>query len=410
MTDDDTTGAIAPATAAAREVLSDLPRTMRWQEDLYQDLHRHPELSLQETRTNRIIADRLAHWGYDVLEVGGGVVGVLRNGDGPCVLFRADTDALPVQEDTGLPYSSTVDGVMHACGHDLHITWALGAAQLLATHQGAWSGTYVALFQPAEETAEGAQAMVDAGLVDRVPRPDVALGQHVMPARAGLVSSASGPRLSAADSLRVTVHGTGSHGSMPHLGVDPVVVAAAIVLRLQTVVSREIAPADFGVVTVGSLQAGAKSNVIPDRAVLLLNVRSYDEAVRERILAAVERIVRGECDAGGCPRPPTIKYYDQFPLTTNDVAVTDVVSAAFAGHFGQDRVAELAPLTGSEDFSIVPDAFGIPYTFWTIGGFPADAPPIPNHNPRFAPVLHPTLETGTEAAVTAVLAHLSTGG
>ena len=189
MTDDDTTGAIAPATAAAREVLSDLPRTMRWQEDLYQDLHRHPELSLQETRTNRIIADRLAHWGYDVLEVGGGVVGVLRNGDGPCVLFRADTDALPVQEDTGLPYSSTVDGVMHACGHDLHITWALGAAQLLATHQGAWSGTYVALFQPAEETAEGAQAMVDAGLVDRVPRPDVALGQHVMPARAGLVSS-----------------------------------------------------------------------------------------------------------------------------------------------------------------------------------------------------------------------------
>ncbi|WP_156188259.1 amidohydrolase [Arsenicicoccus sp. oral taxon 190] len=393
--------------AAVDDILTDLPATMAWQE-LYRDLHRHPELSLQETRTNRIIADRIAHWGYDVREVGGGVVGVLRNGDGPCVLFRADTDALPVQEDTGLAYASTVDGVMHACGHDLHVTWGLGAAQLLASHQRAWSGTYVALFQPAEETAQGARAMVDDGLVDRVPRPDVALGQHVMPTRAGLVSAAAGPRLSAADSLRVTVHGKGSHGSMPHLGVDPVVVAAAIVLRLQTVVAREIAPADFGVVTVGSIQAGAKSNVIPDRAVLLLNVRSYDESVRERILAAIERIVRGECEAGGCPQPPEIDYYDQFPLTVNDKAVTEAVTGAFVEHFGAERVAELAPLTGSEDFSVVPDAFGVPYSYWTIGGFPADADPIPNHNPRFAPVLDPTLRTGTEAALVAVLAHLRT--
>ena len=212
-----------------------------WQEDLYEDLHRNPELSLQEHRTHDVVAAKLAELGYDLRRIGGGVVGVLENGDGPTVLFRADTDALPVQEDTGLPYASEVPGVMHACGHDMHITCGLGAAAILAGHRDLWSGTYLALFQPAEETAQGAAAMVADGLVDKLPRPHVALGQHVMGGTAGRVAAAAGARFAQGDSIRVTVYGRGSHGSMPHLGVDPVLLASSIVVRLQGVVAREIA-------------------------------------------------------------------------------------------------------------------------------------------------------------------------
>jgi amidohydrolase len=203
-----------------------------------------------------------------------GVVGVLTNGAGPTVLARADMDALPVTEDTGLPYSSEVAGVMHACGHDVHVSTLLGAVKLMADGRGAWSGTYIALFQPAEEVGAGSQAMVDDGLVTKVPRPDVVLAQHVMPMAAGTLATTAGPVLSAGDSLRITVHGKGAHGSMPHMSVDPVVLASSIVLRLQTVVSRETKPGDFAVVTVGALNAGATSNIIPDRATLLLNIRT----------------------------------------------------------------------------------------------------------------------------------------
>lgn len=210
--------------------------------------------------------------------------------------------------------------------------------------------------------------MVDDGLVARVPRPDVALAQHVMPFAAGTLATAGGPVLSARDSLKVTVHGKGAHGSMPHMSVDPVVPASSIVLRLQTVVSRETKPGDFAVVTVGALNAGTTSNIIPDHATLLLNIRTYDNQVRATVLAAIERIVRGECATVGSPRKPEFEYYDRFPLTSNNQAVTAKVIAAFAAHYGADSVAHATPQTASEDFSRIPDEFGVPYTFWFIGG------------------------------------------
>ena len=335
---------------------------------------------------------------------------MLVNGEGPTVLFRADMDALPVEEATGLPYASTVPGVMHACGHDLHVTAGLGAAEWLARNRQVWSGTHIALFQPGEETAQGARAMVADGLVDRVPRPDVALGQHVLPVpAAGEVATGAGPMLSTAASVRITVVGKGSHGSMPHLGIDPVLLASAIVVRLQGIVAREIPPGVFGVVTVGSLRAGATANIIPDRAELLVNIRAYDPAVRDQLLAAIERVVRAECAASGAPEEPTIEVYDRYPLTDNDPAVTERVTAAFVEHFGAERVKPLAPITASEDFSVIPDAFGIPYCYWGFGGFTPDQQALPNHNPGFAPAIHPTLQTGTEAAVVAVLAFVGKG-
>ncbi len=400
----------------SQRVLEGLADITPWQEELYIDLHRNPELSMQESETAAEIARRLESFGYAVQHIGGGVVGVLENGDGPTVLFRADIDALPVKEATGLDYASTktatdAEGntvpVMHACGHDAHIVAGLGAAALLADNRDEWAGTYIALFQPGEETASGAASMVADGLVDKVPKPDVALGQHVLVTPwSGQVGTIAGPMLSTGTCLKVTVFGKGSHGSMPHLGVDPVLLASSIVVRLQSIVAREIAPSDFGVVTVGSLQAGTKANIIPDRAVLLLNVRAYDSAIRDQIVAAIERIVRAECPATGSPQDPEIELFDSYPLTDNDPEVTAKVTAALVAVLGQDRVVTLKPITASEDFSIIPDAFGIPYCYWGFGGFAEGTPTLPNHNPGFAPVIQPTLCTGTEAAVAGVLAYL----
>lgn len=401
---------------STEKVLAGLEQAREWQEELYKDLHRNPELPLQEIRTAEEIATRLTDYGYQVHRIGGGVVGVLENGPGKTVLYRADIDALPVKEETGLDYASTVTAkdpegnlvsVMHACGHDMHIVAGLGTAQLLANARDAWSGTYLALFQPAEETAEGARAMVDDGLTSKVPTPDVALSQHVLASPAsGKVSITDGPALSTAVSLKVTVHGKGSHGSMPHLGVDPVVLSAAIVTRLQTIVARELPPGEFGVVTVGSLQAGAKANIIPDSAVLRINFRAYSEQTRDQLVEAVERIVRAECQAARSPREPEFEYSDRYPLTANDPEVTASVRAALTAQLGEENVVTMSPLTASEDFSVVPDAFGVPYCYWGFGGFTADQDPVPNHNPRFAPAIQPSLTTGTTAAVTAVMAFL----
>lgn len=387
--------------------------------DIYKQLHRHPELGFQEHGSATLVAGQLASFGYSVQRIGGtGVVGVLANGDGPVVLSRADMDALPVTEDTGLSYASEVDGVMHACGHDMHVTTLLGAARLMARGRGNWSGTFIALFQPAEELGRGSQAMLDDGLATKVPQPDVVLGQHVMPLPAGVVAIAAGPVLSAGDCLKVTVHGKGSHGSMPHMSVDPVVLAASIVLRLQTIVSRETRPGEFAVVTVGALNAGTTANIIPDRAVLLLNIRSYDTRVRAKVLAAVERIVRAECEAAASPKDPEFEFYEQFPLTSNDARVTEKVTAAFTRHFGGDAVQRASRQTASEDFSRIPDAFGVPYAYWFLGGCDPDsyraaeargtvAQDIPaNHSPAYAPVLDPTLSTGVQSHVAAALACL----
>lgn len=418
---------MAPSTTAVRTVLSGLPALELWQEDLYRDLHAHPELSHREHRTASVVAARLREDGYEVHEgVGGtGVVGVLRNGDGPSVLLRADMDALPVREETGLSYASAAvsedDGpVMHACGHDVHVATLLGASSLLARARDSWTGTVVALFQPAEEAADGARGMVEDGLAGIVGRVDVALAQHVLPFPAGTVGTRRGPVLSAADSMTITLHGRGAHGSMPQASVDPVVLAAAIIVRLQTVVAREVAPADTAVLTVGSIQAGTKSNVIPDTAVLKLNVRTYDEGTRATVLEAIERIVRAECQASRCPREPDLELYDRYPLTDNDAQVTDRVAAAFAAHFG-DRAGTLPQQSASEDFSDIPNALGVPYTYWGIGGTDPEtyraaeegggvAQEIPvNHSSAFAPVLRPTLVTGTEALVVASLGWLAAG-
>jgi len=410
------------------DILSNLPKLISQVEGVYTDVHAHPELSMQEHRTAGVAADHLRAARYDVTTaVGGtGVVGLLRNGDGPTVMLRADMDALPVEEATGLPYASKVTAtnkqgatvpVMHACGHDMHVAWLVGATSLLAHGRDAWRGTVMAVFQPAEETAEGAQAMIDDGLFTRFPKPDVILGQHVMVGAAGTVSGRTGAVTSAADSLQIRLFGRGAHGSMPQASIDPVIMAAATVLRLQTIVSREVAPTDAAVVTVGALQAGMKENVIPDEAVIRLNVRTFDEGVRKRVLAAIERIVNAEAAASGAPKPPEITPLDRYPLLVNDPDATKRVASAFRGHFPADRVQETKPTTASEDFGSFGAEWGVPSVFWFIGGTDPGVyakakeagtlNEIPtNHNPRFAPVMHPTLEAGVEAMVVAAGAWL----
>jgi hippurate hydrolase len=347
-----------------------------------------------------------------------GVVGVLRNGEGPTVMLRADMDALPVQEQTGLEYASTTDGVMHACGHDMHVAWLAGAAARLAAARDGWHGTVMAVFQPAEETAAGAQAMIDDGLVDRFPKPDVVLGQHVMPAPAGSIGTRSGVMTSAADSLEIRMFGRGAHGSMPEASVDPVVMAAATVMRLQTIVSREVAAAQPAVVTVGALQAGTKENVIPDEAVIKLNVRTFDEGVRSHVLQAIRRIVEAEAQASGAPKPPEITPLDRYQLVRNDPDAAARVRTAFRAQFGEERVVDIPPISASEDFGSFGSGWHAPSVFWTVGGTDPDAyrrakedgrlSELPvNHNPRFAPVIHPTLETGVRTLLVAACAWLA---
>ncbi|TFW35757.1 M20 family metallopeptidase [Massilia horti] len=398
-------------------------------EKLYTDIHSHPELSMQETRTAGLAADRLRAAGYEVTTGVGktGVVGLLRNGDGPTVMLRADMDALPVEEATGVPYASHVRAtdregnvvpVMHACGHDMHVTWLAGAATALAQNRADWHGTLMAVFQPGEETAEGARAMIDDGLLKRFPKPDAVLGQHVMVGPAGTIGSRSGVITSAADSLQIRLFGRGAHGSMPQASIDPVVMAAATVLRLQTIVSREVGPTEAAVVTVGSLQAGTKENVIPDEAVIKLNVRTFDEGVRKRVLDAVTRIANAEAAASGALKPPEITPLDRYPLVTNDAAAASRVRDAFRRHFPADRIRETGPASASEDFGSFGTEWQAPSVFWFVGGTDpgiyAKAKAenrineIPtNHNPRFLPVIHPTLETGVETLVVAARAWLS---
>lgn len=404
----------------ATHILNALDEILTEQRALYRDLHLQPELSMQEHNTAQRIEEELGTLGVEVQRIGGtGVVAVLRNGNGPAVMARADTDALPLSEHTGLDYASKIDGVMHACGHDMHVAALLGAVKVLAANTNAWSGTYIAVFQPGEEIAAGAQAMLDDGLVDKIPRPDVALAQHVMPTEAGTIGTSAGPVLSAGDSLKITVHGQGAHGSMPHNSIDPVVLASSIVMQLQTIVSRETQPGEFAVVTVGALNAGTKSNIIPDRAELLLNLRTYDEAVRHRIMTSIERIVHGACQAAGSPKDPEFEYFDQFPLTNNDAEVNAKVTEAFTEFFGTEAVYDTDPYTASEDFSRLPDAFGIPYTYWVIGSVDPETyrravaegtftQEIPaNHSPAFAPEIDPTLEVGIKTQVVAALAYLA---
>jgi hippurate hydrolase len=399
-------------------------------EALYVDLHQHPELAFAETRTARELMRRLEATGYAVHTGLGrtGVLGVLRNGAGPTVMLRADIDALPVEEKTGLEYASTVRApdtngrevpVMHACGHDMHATWLSGAADLLAAGREAWSGTVLAVFQPGEEVGDGAQSMIRDGVFGPGGKPDVVLGQHVVPGPAGWVLTRPGVIMAATDALRIVLHGRGGHGSRPETTVDPAVLAASVVLRLQTIVSREISATESAVVTVGSLHVGTVHNVIADHATLEVNIRTFDGQVRAKVLAAIERIVHGEAAAAGSPKPPEITRLGSFAVTANDDVVTAELAAAFREHFGADRTAEAPLVTGSEDFSEFGRAAGVPSVFWLVGGvdaqtvltaiaagrFEQDVPS--NHSPLFAPVLHPTLRTGVETLVVAALEKLA---
>ena len=394
--------------------------------DLYRDLHRNPELSFAESRTAGIVAASLTALGYEVTTgVGGtGVVGILRRGDGPTVLVRADMDALPVLEETGLDYASAARGtdpngtdmpVMHACGHDVHVTCLLGAAAELAADDG-WAGTVMAVAQPAEELGTGARAMITDGIYERLGRPDVVLGQHVGPIPAGMIGLHPGAAFATSDSIKVTLFGKGGHGSRPEACIDPIVMAAAVVMRLQTIVSRELAGSDTAVVSIGTLHAGTKVNIIPDTAELEINVRTYDVAVREHILAAIERIVRAEATASNAPKPPTVELVDSFPFLYNDLEGSARTTAVLRGVFGEGAVIDLGPVTGTEDVGVFALTADVPCVFWILGGahpalFASATTAaelltvmrgVPsNHSPHYAPVIDPTLSVGVSALVAA---------
>ena len=396
-------------------------------EEIYKDIHRNPELSMQELRTAKIAADYLTKYEFEVSTGIGvtGVVGLMKNGEGPVVMLRADMDALPVKEATGLPYASTKVardeegievGVSHVCGHDLHVTWLMGAARLFSEHKNQWRGTLMAVFQPGEEVGRGAQGMIDDGIMTRFPKPDIILGQHVMVGESGTVGYRSGAILSAGNSLRVKIFGRGAHGSSPQTSIDPVIMAAATTMRLQTIVSREIAPIENAVLTIGALQAGTKENIIPDDATLKLNIRTFDDGVRDHILSAVKRICCAECTASNAPREPEFTTLDSYPLTVNDAIATAKVAAAFDAQFG-DKSHETQPASASEDFSVFGRNWKVPYVFWFVGGTDPKTyleakknnqlNSIPsNHSPKFAPVIHPTLKTGLVAIMTAAVAWL----
>ncbi|HPT95198.1 MAG TPA: amidohydrolase [Microbacteriaceae bacterium] len=399
--------------------------------DVYRDLHAHPELGFAETRTAGIVAARLRTIGFEVTEGVGqtGVVGVLERGTGPTVRLRADMDALPVAEETGLPYASTARGVldgkdvpvMHACGHDMHTTALLGALATLAA-QDDWTGKILAVFQPAEETGGGARAMIEDDLFARFGTPDVVLGQHVGPLPAGAIGLRAGASFAASDALDITLYGRGGHGSRPEVTVDPVVMAAAVVMRLQTVISPDIAGTDVAVLTVGSIHAGEAPNVIPDSASLQLSIRSYDTAVRDRMIAAIERIVRGEAAAAGADREPRVELLYELPAVFNDADAVARVGAAMQSELEGIMVIDPGVITGSEDVGRFAEAAGVPCVYWILGGAdPAHFAGLAsvaeitervmslpsNHSPQFAPAIMPTLGIGIRALVTAARSWLA---
>lgn len=401
---------------------------LRWQEDFYQHLHANPELSGHEAETAAAIAAKLADFECKVTtSIGGhGITAVFSNGPGATVLMRADFDALPVKETTGVFYASTKempwqDGttpVMHACGHDLHVTALLGVCAMLDSNRDKWSGTFIALFQPSEENGLGALSMVGAGLGEVIPRPDVCFGQHVVAGRAGNVMSMPGAILAACDSIEITITGKSAHGSMPHASIDPTFAAAMIVIRLQGIVGREIPPEEFAVVSVGTLESGRSNNTIPHQARLVLNCRTYNDAIKAQLYSAIERVVRAECAASGIQEEPTFRYFGTGPVTDNSVAVFDKVRPLFDAHFAA-RSVTATPWSASEDFSHIPRSFDCPYLFWFVGATPADqwdaaaaagtiAETIPvNHMGTFLPDFSPTVTAAQEAGLIATLAYLA---
>jgi hippurate hydrolase len=412
----------AEQTGSAR-LRSSVERTVPAALALYQWLHAHPELSQQESGTAARLAAELRELGLEVHEgIGGtGVVGILRGGrpgNGPVVLYRADMDALPVLEATGLPYASQNRGVMHACGHDIHMATAVGAMRVLEALKDQWAGTVLFVGQPAEELGLGASAVLaDARFRDilrRVGKPRLALALHdTADLPAGAVALVPGHAYANVDSLDITIHGRGGHGAQPHETVDPVVIAAELILSLQTVVSRRLPPGERAVITVGRVEAGSKRNVIPSTALLQLTVRSYGDERRKFLLEEIRRTATAVAQAHGAPRPPRIESAEA-PLLSgyNDPGWTERLETAFTAALGTDRVVRQSPATWGEDFGNYARALGVPGVLWTLGA--ASARPsgrgkaVPGlHSDRFAPDAKPTLRTGIHTAVTAVLTGLA---
>ena len=412
-------------------VVADLPKLL----ELYRDLHANPELSFQEVQTAKKLAARARAMGFEVTEGVGktGVVAVMKNGEGPTVMLRADMDGLPVIEQTGLPFASKVravaqngteTGVMHACGHDTHMTAWIGAAQLLSQRKDQWSGTLVMILQPAEEIGQGAKAMLDDGLYTRFPKPDFVLAFHdAAQAPAGFIGYSKGFALANVDTVDVVVPGVGGHGAYPHTTKDPVVIASSIVMRLQTLVSRELNPTDSAVVTVGSFQAGAKHNIIPDEARLQLTVRSYSDETRKHLLDGIARIAKGEAIAAGVPenKMPKVTVQDPYtPATYNTPEFTETVMAGLKPRF-EGRVFETPAVMGGEDFSQYyrADKANVESLIFWVGGVPqaewekaqkgeVELPSL--HSPFWAPDAPVVIATATEALTAATLGIMAKKG
>ncbi|WP_435842270.1 amidohydrolase [Streptomyces globisporus] len=402
-----------------------LPRQLlRSAVELYLDLHAHPELSAHEHRTADRLAARLAEHGCTVTRsVGGGhgLVGVLRNGPGPTVLLRTELDALPVTEATGLPYASTVPGVMHACGHDLHIAAVTGAVALLAASRDGWRGTVLVVGQPEEETLSGARSLLEDGrLYERFGVPDAVLAQHAAPLPAGTLAHAPAggePLMAGGISVEAVLHGRGGHAATPHLNLDPVLMAAATVLRLRTVVAEETVPAEQAVLTVGSVRAGERGNITPDHAELSLTIRAFTEPALDRLVAAAERAVRAEAAAFGAPRAPEFTVTARSPVLRPDPALTARVRRVHEAFLGPGRVLDLAGSAATEDFPHFA-AGGVPAAYWMLGTTGAGpwraaraggGPVPPNHAPGFAPDVRAALPVGITALATAARQVLDPG-
>ena len=409
-----------------RQVKRDLPDLYAF----YIDLHTHPELSNQETESAKKIATRLEAMGYSVTTgVGGhGVVGIMSNGPGPTILIRGDMDALPITEETGLPYASKVKveredgsqvGVMHACGHDIHQTVLVGTARLLARMRDKWSGKVMIVAQPAEETGEGARRMIQDGLFTRFGRADYCIALHVSAGHpAGIVSYTSGWALANVDSVDVTIYGRGGHGSRPHETIDPVLAAAQTIVALQSIVSRRVDPLEPAVITVGSVHAGSKHNIIPNEAKLQITVRSYTDETRRILLDGIRDVTVNTCRAMGCTKDPdvVIREHEFTPSTYNDPALTAAAAAVFGKVIGPDRVVERKPVMGGEDFGRYSKELGVPgFIFW-LGSVSRDrfdksqepgGEPLPSlHSSKYYPDPEPTITTGVKCLTSLALSLL----
>lgn len=396
---------------------------------IYRDLHAHPELSWEEIRTAKTLSDALRQAGYEVASDVGrtGVVGILKNGDGPTLLIRGDMDALPVTEETGLEYASKVViarpggatvGVMHACGHDIHTTSLIGTARLLAGLRDRWSGSLLIVGQPAEELGQGAKAMIEDGLFERFGRPDYCIAFHVsdnLPA--GRVGYTAEWAFANVDSVDITIYGRGGHGARPHDAVDPIIASAHLITALQTLVSRRVSPTDTAVVTVGSIQGGSKHNIIPSEVSLQLTVRSYSDEVRKQLLDGIRQIAVDTARTFGCPKPPTVSVRDEFtPSLYNDPALATAAAGVFRQVFGAESVIELPPTTGGEDFSQYMRALKVPGLMFRVGTISAEAyrrslepggAALPSlHSGHYAPLPEPSIHTGIRATVHLALALL----